>query len=283
MTPVFLSSSFLTYTTLGAMPEEYSANVTWGSWFVSMIPWLIVVAVLSYIAIRFICKGSNEGSMTKEYLQEQYEKLGPMKKKEKIAAGLLSIAVVLWLLENIIGIEAAVTAMFVAFLAFATGILEKKDIQTAVPWGLVIFVGCVLNLGNMFAKFGIDKWLSGILEPFFAQISSPAIMIIIVVIVVILIRFVMVSLSATIVLVMATLSSVVQTIGISPYIMGLVILAAEQVWFVSFQNVVYTPALQAMDGTIKHPEPAKYCLIFQIVSTIAFLVSIPYWKLLGLM
>lgn len=281
-TPAFMSGSVFTYAMLGTLSEAGRANINWTSWMVAMLPWLAILLVSFFFIIRIRSPKSEGGLMTAEYVKQEYAKLGAFSKQERIASVLLGGAVLLWVLESALSINAAVTAMAAAFLCFALGILDQKDLATAVPWGLIIFLGGVLNLGSILARVGLDVWIQSLLSPLFSGISNPFVLVFIVAITVIVLRLVMVSQAATVILMMAIVAPVIGNSGLTPFAVGIVILVVEQCWFLSFQNVVFTPALSGMQGTVKHNDTVMYCVLFEIVSIVALFACIPYWKLLGI-
>lgn len=282
-TPAFMSGSIFTYTLLGALPETARAEITWTSWLLYSLPWLAVVLIGSFFAIQLLFTPKDGNSLTSEYIQQEYAKLGAMDHKEALSACFLLLAIGLWILESQLNINASVTALGVAVLCFVSGILSSKDLSTAVPWGLVIFLGGVLNLGTVFSKVGIDAWLEKILMPIFSFMNSPVVFIIAVAVIVVLLRLVLVSQSATIIIMMAVLAPVAESFGINPYVIGWVVLAMEGTWFLSYQNVVYTPALSCMNGTLAHKKTVSACAAFELLALLGCLASIPFWKACGLL
>lgn len=282
-TPAFMSGSVFTYTLLGALPEAYRADIAWVSWSFYALPWLLVILVGSFFAIQFVFSPKEATALTPEYIKEEYEKLGSMGRQEKISAVLLAGAVLLWILESRLGIDASVTALGAACLCFATGLLSSKEISTAVPWGLVIFLGGVLNLGNILSKAGIDIWLQSVLAPLFTSMRDPVVFIAAVALMVIVLRLILVSQSATVIILMAVLAPVAISAGIHPFAIGFVVLTMQQCWFLSYQNVVFTPALSCMQGSLSHNRTVSACGIFELLALAGLLISIPLWKLTNLM
>lgn len=280
-TPAFMSGSIFTYTLLGALPEATRAGVDWTSWFVACIPWLAVLLVGFFLAIQVMFRPDRAAALSPAYVDEQYRSLGPMRGKETLSAVLLALSVLLWILESRLGVSAAVTALGAAFFCFASGILDAKELSTAVPWGLVIFLGGVLNLGNVLSAVGIDLWLQTLLSPLFSGITGPALIVAAIAVLVVALRLILVSQSATVIVVIATLAPATAALGLSPFLVGFITLAAEQCWFLSYQNVVFVPALSCMEGTVRHRETVPACWVFEAVSLVGCLVSIPYWRLLG--
>lgn len=278
-TPAFMSGSIFTYTLLGTLPQEARASLTWTSWLLSSLPWLAVVLIGSYFFIQIAFSPKEPPLLISGHIEQEYAKLGKMQRDESISAVLLSAAVILWILEEYLGINAAVTALMIACLCFASGILDAKELSVAVPWDLVIFLGGVLNLGSIFSMVGINAWLQELLLPFFENFSSPFLIVIAVAIMVVLLRFILVSQSATIIIMMAILTPVALSRNIHPFIIGFVVLSMGQCWFLSYQNSVFIPALSCMQGTLSHGNTVTACIFFESIALAGCLLSIPFWGL----
>jgi DASS family divalent anion:Na+ symporter len=282
LSPAFVSASVFGYTLLGALPEG-TPTVTWGGWFVAMIPWLVIVLSGSFFAIRLLYRPQEQAAMSKEYAGRQYEMLGKLEGKELWAALILAGAVVLWILEDRLGIPAAVTAMIATFLCFALGLLDFSQIHTAPNWSMFIFLGGVLSLGTVFSRTGINAWLQRLLAPVFARLDNPYLVAVIIILTVLLIRFILVSQSATIIIMMTILGPSAPSLGLSPFIVGILVYTAELCWFVPYQNVVYATAMGCTEGKLSHRDTVKACAAYEVLSLIGCLVSIPYWRMLGML
>lgn len=280
--PVFMTGGIMGYTLLGMLPEH--TKLDWISWFIAMLPWLLIFLVLSYILIRVIYNpfGKIKGSKSSKF-NMNIETMGKMSVKEIVAALILMFVVTLWILESKLNINSATTALIGAVLIFAFKILEPREISTAIPWSLVIFLGAVLNLGNIFSKVGLDLWLQNIISPIFNGINSRFVIVVVIFISVLLIRIVLSSQTATIIILMPILTPVIDTLGISPFIVGMIVITTGVCWFLPYQNIFYNPAVESMNGTVSYNDTVKASFMYETINLLACLLSIPYWTYLGYM
>ena len=281
--PAFMSGSVFTYSLYGALSPASQASISWLSWLAAMLPWLLIILTASYLLI-ILTASPPKGSVriTREYAQEEYAKLGPMRGEEKKALLLLVGAVLLWVLQDVVHIDAAVTAMAAALLCFAWRLLGEKEISTAVPWALVLHIGGVINLGTILPAVGLDRWIRELVLPLFRNMSTPVEAIVATFVLVLAIRVVMVSQNAVVVMMVALLSPVMAAAGVSEWGIGLVILATGTCWLLPFQNTVFISAMACMEETLTHRQTMKYAVFYELCSLLAFLVSIPYWRWLGI-
>lgn len=277
--PAFVNGSIFGYTLLGALPK--GETCTYVEWFIAMIPWLIVILSGGFLLIKLLYRPEQGGTLTKEYAAEHYRSLGKLQGKELQSALILAGAVLLWVLESVLGIPAAVTALAAGLLCFALGILDKKEIATAPKWSIVIFLGGVLALGSVFSGAGIDIWLQSLIAPLFEKIDNTFLAALVIMMMVVVLRLILASFSATIIIMMAVLTPVASTIGLSPFIIGIMVYTVENSWFVRYQNTTYATCFECVKDTLEYKGTVKACLGYIAICIIACLISIPYWAALN--
>lgn len=280
MGPVFLSASFLSYSLLGSLPAQY-ADISWLQWLAAMLPWGIVVLIGMYLVVMLLYRPEHQGAVPRETIREQSAAMGKMGRSEIITACILGLCLIFWILEKTTGISSGIVALIGGVLCFAFGILDKKEITTCVPWGFVLFVGVVLNMGDIFAKTGISDWLLSIVHPLLSRVHSIYRIVILVFVLSTAMRFVLASQTAVITLLTSILSPIALALNTHPLVTALVVYSTISCWVALYQNPTYLAALEGMDGSIRHRDTVRAATCFLFVSLIGCLVSVPFWKLLG--
>lgn len=279
--PAFISASAFGYIVKGFMPEEIQEQITWGGWFVAMIPWLIVFLVLMYLGNLFMYKPKNSEKMSKEYINEELAKMGKMGKQEIITAVVLVLCLIFWIFEKQSGINATTTAVVGMLICFVSGTLSPKDIGTRVPWGLVIFIGSVLSLGNRFADCGLSDYINSLFAPIFSSMPNIFIAILVMFIIVYIVRIFVAAQAVVISMFLGIMMPVMTEMGMNPFVLGLLIYTAVNTFFVLFQNPIYAAGFGAMDGTIEQKNCMNGAILYAVVALICAMVCIPYWYLIG--
>lgn len=97
-------------------------------------------------------------------------------------------------------------------------------------------------------------------------------------------RLVIISMLATSVIFTIVLSPLVITHGMHPWIIAFVSFAASNIWFFFFQNSFYLLSFYAVGGEmVEHRQMIKLSIAYAVIAMVGFLVSVPYWRMLGLM
>lgn len=279
--PVFKTAGTNGYAMLAILPQELQQRATFLYWLVCMLPWLVIVAGGMLLFILMSCRSGEERQISSAYIQQKLEKMGRLSGNEKKIGVILGICLFFWIFENVLYIDAATVSLCGALACFLWKLLEPNELSTAVPWPLIVFLGGALNIGILFKQIGINVWLQELLLPVFSRVENTGVLILVVAVSVLVLRLLMISLMATITLTMTVLLPVLQTVGICPLGIGFVIYATMLCWFTPYQNLVFLPAFNCMQGTISHRGTVKACFVYETLSLVAFLLSVPYWKWLG--
>jgi DASS family divalent anion:Na+ symporter len=281
--PIFQSACVIGFLLKGTLPEHIRESLTWLSWFEYMIVWGAVFLVGSYAALLLMYSPVTDKTRSRDYIDDMIAELGPMSRDEKITSAIMLLCLALWISEPFTGINAAVTAILTAVALCLAGVLRERDLFHEMQWGLLIFVGAVLGMGNIFAILGINDRLIVMLRPVISSVGNPALLFLAAALLTILVRAVIVSMSAALVLFMAVLSPVVEPLGINPFVMGIVVYTSMQIFFLKYQNISFLPALGQVADTVRHRDTVKMSVAYSVVSALGLMLSIPYWKFLDLM
>lgn len=279
--PAFMSASAIGYIVKGFLPEDVQARITWGSWFVAMIPWLIIFFVLMYFGNLLLYRPKEKLTMSKEYIDGELAKMGKMGSQEKLTAAVLCGCLILWILEKTVGINATVTALIGALVCFITGILSPKDIAQKVPWGLLIFVSSVLSLGNRFNDMGLGAYINSFFAPIFGGMNNIVLLLTVMCVMIYVARFFIAAQPVVVSMFLGIMMPLVEPLGVDVFIIAMVMYTAVNNFWVTFQNPVYAASYGAMNGTIQQKHCMNAATLYAVVTLLACIASLPYWKLLG--
>jgi DASS family divalent anion:Na+ symporter len=281
--PAFLSGSFTNYATMGLFPKAYQ-NVTWTSWLIYALPWAIFVFAGISLAIYFLYKPAQATSLSKNFGRDELARLGPMKRDEKITCAVLLITLGFWMTESIHRISSGEVAVLSICVLLALNVLNREDFRKGIDWSAIIYVGCILNIGTVFQMLKIDMWLGRALEPVISYfLSNPYLFVVALALAVFVSRIVIISMAATAVIYVIVLTPLVVTHGMHPWIIAFVSFASSNIWFLFFMNSYYLLSFYAVGGEmVEHRQMIKLSAAYAMIAIAGFLVSVPYWKAIGL-
>ncbi|KZX17021.1 sodium-dependent dicarboxylate transporter SdcS [Methanobrevibacter cuticularis] len=182
-------------TEIGTAPNLMAAaytHIPFANWMVFGIPIAIIMLLLiwKYLGwlfpseVKEICGG-------KETITKKLDFLGKTTRNEKIALAILIFTITLWITTGITGLDSYSIALIGASMFFIFGILDWKDAQKNIDWGLILFFGGALSLGAALLNTGAASWLIKDVLALFGSDPSTLLIVIVLVVIAIIITQVM--------------------------------------------------------------------------------------------
>lgn len=281
----FLSATAQNYAFKGLLPTKYQGVLSWGKWFLMMLPWTIIILIGGYLLINFLFKPKNDKTVSKDFIKKQLNDLGPMSRDEKLTAGVLIVTIIFWILESSLPtIPSAVSALVALSVLISAGVLDSNDIKTRISWNTVIFVGTVMSMGNVMQTVHLTNWLRDILKPVITPVTGNIwLAVIILPILLYLLKFVVVSLISTGTLVMLALLPFFSSMGFNPALLVLIITTSINIWLLSYMDPAFITGQAAVDDVmLTRSAAAKSSIGYMILNIIGLLLCVPVWQLMGL-
>lgn len=280
-----LSASFFSYIIMGLLPENVQAQFSWMFWLKSMLPWLIICTIASYIGIVLLYKPKDAPKLSKQDVTAMLNNLGPMSRDEKITLVVLVVCIIFWVLERALNVPAAVTAVLGMSALLMTGVINPKDYNQRINWSIIAFMGGAINLATAITTVGIDAWLGNTFGGTMAGlIGNPYLFVPVIAVVALISRFVIVDMTTDYTLFIVILTPFCIAAGMSPWVAAMAAYCVVYPYFTKYQNINFLAAFNSAGGDerLEHKKLVPFCLVFHIVSILALTASVPYWKLLGL-
>lgn len=282
--PAYLSGSFLCYMMKALLPKDVQAQFHWLQWFLMALPWTIVFFVLGYLAIQFFYKPDKTDALPTGYAAEQLAKMGPMSRDEKITLVVLLVSLVCWMTEMLHGVSASIVSLLALIILLWAKVFDRAEFRAKMPWDVIVFVGTIIGIAAVFPILKIDKWMAAVLAPYVGPlVSSPYMFIAGCTILIYVIRFFFISQTGTIVIFTVMFIPLAQQAGVNPWIAGMITLTATMTWNVFYQCANYIITYSATGGDLVDTRPmVKLSYAYMVISLLGFLISVPYWQLMGL-
>ena len=282
----FYSSNFFCIYVRGMLDESVQEHFGFLGWFVASLPWLVVLVVGMAIGINILYKPErNESEMSREFFGNELKKLGKLTRDERITIAVLLSCIVLWATESLHGLPSYMVALFAVAVLMMTNVISVADFTKGVGWTMLLIIAILVGLGNVFAEVGINAAVSALVQPMVAPLAHmPVVLLIAVTVLCYLLRFVITSQMVSLPIFMSVLLPICETAGISPWVMGFVVLTASSTWNVIFQNTFAMQGLAAYGGedNIAYGQVAKSSMCYMAVNILGILISVPIWSAMGL-
>ena len=250
----------------------------------ALFPTVLVTACL-IIGSLLMLRHSKPVQLSSDAFLDVYRKLPQFSRDEKVTLAVLAGSFLLLATGSLHGIPDAAVCLFGFFILCVFGVIQTKEIAGGISWNIVLFVGATMSIGEIFSYSGVSEWFSEILLPLFSDISSPVVLILLMMLLLFAWRFVDVALLTPTVIVLApVLPQFRQLYGIHPFVWIPVLSFVICSFFLRYQNMflmIGETTLGENGWTGKYR--VRYALLYFGAALLAIALSIPYWKLAGLL
>ncbi|MBI5460251.1 DASS family sodium-coupled anion symporter [Methanobacterium sp.] len=265
-------------TEIGTAPNLMAAaytNIPFVDWMIFGFPLAIIMMFVIWKLLGRMFKPEIKGIVGgTETITNKLESLGPMTKVEKISLAILLFTIGLWVTTGLTGLNSYSIALIGAVLFFIFKVLDWKDAQNGVDWGLIVFFGGALSLGAALLNTGAANWLISDIVSMLGSDPSTLLITVVLMIIAVCITQVMsnIALSAILVPLSVTLAAA-QDLSIGTYAVPVAIACS-----LSFMLPMADPTVAMAYGTgyVKIKEILKAgvpLVIIGIIITIIVLLS----------
>ncbi len=287
MAAAFLTSSATAVLVSALLPAEAHPEMNWINWAIYGAPVNIILFVGILVSIVWLYRPAAEdrrGSAERaKSLQLQKALLGPMTRAEKIALGagiglLLSFAT-----QPLHGVNPAWVAILAIGVLSATRVVTTTTLR-AVNWNFALLFGILISLAAVFERTGLDRWIADGVVAAVGDLSSARVSFVIVLALFCFAISFVVRWQAAAPLITIALGPVASAAGISPFVVGLIAVIACNGFFLPYQSTTYLALYAGSGGQLfSHAQALPAALAFGVWTVVAVALSVPVWRLMGLM
>ncbi|HKX49372.1 MAG TPA: SLC13 family permease, partial [Candidatus Binatia bacterium] len=280
---LFLTGSTTSLIAWGLLPEEVREQFSWGYWFyAASVPTLVVAAVV-ILATLILYRPESQPRISYKMVQTQLQILGPLSLHEWITLGVLCMTLAGWLSKSYHNIDGAWVALSALCVLINTGVLGWGMIKKGIDWEMLLYMGATLSIPVLLTQARIDQWLVGMFAPVILPLTnSPALCFTVIIVIAIVVKLAFTSFLTVVTLTVALLP-LASELGISPWVMAMIVLMGSEVWFLRFQVDWHTMASATTGGKgFSYPMMSRINPVYAVAYVLAAIVAIPWWRHLGL-
>lgn len=284
---VFLTSSttgVLVFAILQGSPSG-GVELDWVLWAyygapVSLVMFVgLVVSILVFYRPRSPIAEKADSSS----LALQLALLGPPSRNEKIALTVGALMLLGFMTQPLHGVHPSWVAVLAMGALAAGGVVTANTLQRA-NWSFALLFGILASISVIFSETKLDAWFAGgVVEAVGGLGDSPLLFVTGLAVLCFAISLV-VRWQASAPLITIALAPVAPQFGIDPFIVGLVAVIACNGFFFSYQSTTYLAIYHGTEGQLfSHLQGARMAIAYAVVTLIALAVSVPVWRMMGLL
>jgi len=269
------------------LPAQVRGDINWITWTIYGASFNIILfagllgTTLWYY--RPAAETRQPSSERAKSLALQRALLGPMSRDEKIALGVGIALLAGFITQPLHHVDPGWVA------ALAVGVLSAARVVTvstlrAVNWNFALLFGALISLATVFSHTGLDHWVADSVAGIMGDLSSSRVTFVVALALFCFAISFIVRWQAAAPLVTIALAPVASAAGIHPYIVGLISVVACNPFFLPYQSTTYLALTAGTGGMLyTHAQALPTAIAYAFWTVIAAALSVPVWRLLGLM
>jgi anion transporter len=280
---LFLTGSTTSLIAWGLLPEEVREQFSWGYWFyAASVPTLVVTAIV-ILATLILYKPESPPRISYKMVQTQLQILGPLSRHEWITLAVLCFTLIGWLSKSYHNIDGAWIALIALCVLINTGVLGWGMMKKGIDWEMLLYMGATLSIPLLLTQARIDQWLVGMFAPVILPFTnSPGLCFTVIILIALAVKLAFTSFLTVVTLTVALLPLAAE-LGISPWVMAMIVLMGSEIWFFRFQVDWHTMASATTGGKgFSYPMMSLINPVYAGAYIVAAIVAIPWWRYLGL-
>lgn len=280
---VFLTGLAMNFFILDLVPAPDRARFGWLQWLVAAAPVGVVVLAGAVVVLLALFRPEVPPKATADILRRQERILGPPSRRELVTIVAVSVLLLGLLLQPLIRVDAAWLALASLALAVAGGGLDRERFRGSIDWGFLLLFGVLLGTGGVLHSAGVDRWIGALLVPVAHAVGDPGLLAVALAAFVVACRLAIPWIPATLLLSLA-LVPVAPQLGLTPWVVGLIILVAANTWIHPSQSDFCRLTREATGGVMFTERQGIVAGVAMTAVTLAAIAaSVPYWRAMGVL
>jgi DASS family divalent anion:Na+ symporter len=264
--------------------KTLKVDLDWGTWFeAAIVPGLAALIAVPLFLYYFYPPELKSIPQAKIMAAEELAKMGPISTREKCMLAIFVLTLVLWASS----IYTKLDPTFVAFLGMGlmllTSVITWKDVlEESAAWDSFIWLGGIIGLAGILAKFGFFGWFGSVASAPLAGMPWPVTWIL-VVLMYFYAHYGFASLTPRVVLMYVAFATIAAAAGTPPFLAAFALAAASSLSATVTNYSCAGAAIFYQAGYVDQLTWYKYGFLVTIVNLVLWLGVGPlWWKVLGL-
>ncbi|MDH3599493.1 MAG: anion permease, partial [Candidatus Tectomicrobia bacterium] len=287
MAAAFLTSSTTAVLVFAVLPLETQRDLNWMSWAVRAAPVNIclLLGLLTAIVWLYRPRDPREQSATAHpgALMVQRALLGTPSHHEQVALVVGAVMLVGFITQPFHGIHPGWIAVLALTALAATRVVTAATLRS-LNWSFALLFGMLASMANVFTHTQVDRWLAALVADAVGGFAGEPILFVAVLTLLCFAVSLVLRWQAAAPLLTIALAPVAGAAGLNPLVVGLVALIACNGFFLPYQSTTYLALYHGTEGQLfTHAQARSTAVAYALVSLLALCVSVPLWRVFGLL
>jgi len=279
---VFLTGLVMNFFVLDLLAEPDRVRFDWLTWLACAAPTGVILLVGTAVLLAlFPVEAAPKVCSLR--VRARRRALGPLSRHERVTIAALTVLLVGLVAQPVVHVDTVWLAIGGLAVATAGGGLDRERFRGTIDWGFLTLFGVLLGTGGVLQSVGVDRWIAHSLVQVGQVSGSPGVTVVLMGVFVVACRIVLPWIPATLLLSLALVPAGRQ-LGLSPWVIGFVVLTTANTWLHPNQAELCRLARDATGGaTFADRHSLVMGAAITVLTLVAIATSVPYWHALGLL
>ena len=137
-------------------------SISWGMWALAAVPpGILSLIIVTYLLYKIYPPEIKETPQAAEMAKKELEKMGPMKRAEKVMLVVFILILALWVTGEWNKIDATAVALVGVSIMLITGVIRWDDVLAEKgAWDALIWFGGLVMMASQLNTLGFMKWFA---------------------------------------------------------------------------------------------------------------------------
>lgn len=285
LSAVFVSSKSPNFVVFGMLSPQDQDRFQFMDWFFAAAAAGAVMLAAYLLLSAWIFRHEPPARLAKPQIEAQLRLLGPMKNREWAALAGIVLFILGVATASLHRMQPPWLGMAILYGLLVLGFLRKSEFKEKIEWPLLLYLASIIGIVGTFNYLGLDQWLAaylGILGNFLG--SNLAVFVLVLFVFMSLVR-IFIPISAAIVIFATVLMPLSESSGVSAWVVGFIVLTLGELWLLPYQCSYYLQMRELDRGRRLYDERQflRFNACMNVFRVLALLLSIPYWRVLGIL
>ncbi|MBF0423919.1 MAG: anion permease, partial [Magnetococcales bacterium] len=239
LSAIFISSKSVNFAVFGLLPAQAQDQFQGFKWVVAASVFALVLLLAHVVSTILMFRSREVAQLDKARVAEQLKLLGNMKQREWAATLGIVVFIMGMMTASYHQVPATWVGMAILFSLLMFGSLRKRELTEKVDWPFLLYLSGLTGIVSAFNYLGIDHKLATALPGLGIYMRDSFEIFVLILFGVISVVRLIVPISVTIVTLATLLMPLAEIYGVSPWVVGFIILILGEIWFLPYQCSYY--------------------------------------------
>ena len=282
---IFLTGKSSNFVLYGMLPEHTQWQFGWLNWLVAAsVPGAILCfCFLILISLQF--RNQDPLHINRVAIKRELHLMGRLSVHEWAAIASIISLILGLALSSLHQIPSAWIVFAIFFILLTSGVLNKDDFKNAINWPFLFYLGAIIGIMRCVQEIGIEAWILNYLSWLGDFAYQEQTLFIIFIYLISWLGGLLFGTMAAPALMFTLLMPIAQHSAINAWLMAFIILMATEAWIFPYQSSYFLCFEEWVNETQAYDlkKTLSFNAWFSFFRLFAILLSIPFWRHLGVL